>query len=257
MYFLRWATYGHHFDRVSNLLAVAKSSTIKANGIDLILKPFLDDLKTLYKVGITLQFNKKDELWKGALLAFLPTTLLHTSLAALKNPFLLLTDFAVRDKEYSQNHFRESQFILRSPESHAEQCCRLNGPNRLQVSVEYGINRHSSLDSLPYFSVIECMPHDIMHNLFEGVIPYEMKLLIHHCTSKSYITVNHRLSAFDFGYSEIGDRPALIQDGSKLRQTESQMWLLAIVFPLLVGDLIPRDDCHWKCFLKLLKICQT
>ena len=27
-------------------------------------------------------------------------------------------------------------------------------------------------------------------------------------------------------------------------------------FPLLVGDLIPRDDYHWKCFLKLLKICQ-
>ena len=46
------------------------------------------------------------------------------------------------------------------------------------------------------------------------MIPYEMKLLIHHCTSKSYNTVNH--PAFDFGYSKIGDRPALIQDGSKL-----------------------------------------
>lgn len=34
------------------------------------------------------------------------------------------------------------------------------------------------------------------------------------------------------------------------------MWLLARVFPLLVGDLIPRDDSNWKCFLKLLKICE-
>lgn len=34
------------------------------------------------------------------------------------------------------------------------------------------------------------------------------------------------------------------------------MWLLARIFPILVGDLIPRDDSYWDCFLKLLKICE-
>ena len=34
------------------------------------------------------------------------------------------------------------------------------------------------------------------------------------------------------------------------------MWLLARIFPLLVGDLVPRDSPHWHCFLKLLKICE-
>ena len=56
------------------LLIVAKSPTIKVNGIDSILKPFLDDLKSLQDVGITIEVNGKDEIWKGALLAFQPTS---------------------------------------------------------------------------------------------------------------------------------------------------------------------------------------
>ena len=48
------------------LLMVAKSSTIKINGIDSFLKPFLDDLKSLQDVGITIEVNGKRELWKGA-----------------------------------------------------------------------------------------------------------------------------------------------------------------------------------------------
>ena len=124
--------------------------------------------------------------------------------------------------------------------------------DRLNVS---GINS----ESIPHFSVISGMPHDIMHDLYEGVIPYELKLLIQHCIAKSYFkleTLNHRLRAFDFGYSEIGDSPASIDCDSKLRQTASQMWLLARVFPLLVGDLIPREDKNWECYLRLLKICE-
>lgn len=84
------------------------------------------------------------------------------------------------------------------------------------------------------------MLHDIMHDLFEGVISYELRLLVDYCSiTQSYFsiaTLNHQITSFDYGYSEIGDKPALIHE-SKLRQTASQMWLLARIFPLLVGDL--------------------
>lgn len=69
------------------LLVVAKSSTIKVNGIDCILKPFLDDLKTLYNTGITIQFGGKDEVWKGALLAFLADNLASHELGGFKESF--------------------------------------------------------------------------------------------------------------------------------------------------------------------------
>ena len=34
----------------------------------------------------------------------------------------------------------------------------------------------------------------------------------------------------------------------------SQMWLLGRILPAMIGHLIPLDDEHWECFLKLLHI---
>ena len=51
-----------------------------------------------------------------------------------------------------------------------------------------------------------------------------------YCIDKSYFeltTLNYRLKAFNFGYTEIGDRPAPIVEVHRLRQSASQMWLLA------------------------------
>jgi len=33
-----------------------------------------------------------------------------------------------------------------------------------------------------------------------------------------------------------------------------QVWNLATLLPLLVGDLIPEDEPHWECFLLLIEI---
>ena len=54
------------------------------------------------------------------------------------------------------------------------------------------------------------MPHDIMQNLYAGIVPHEMKLLVNYCVSKEYFdlnTLNSHLNAFDFGYTETGDKP--------------------------------------------------
>lgn len=224
------------------------------------MKPFLDDLKVLHDVGLTLEYAGKEEVWKGALLAILADNLASHELAGFKESFSFARRFCrscLTDKDYSQSHFLEREYVVRNRQLHEQHCNHLDGPNRATMSVEYGINRRSSLDSLSYFSVVECMPHDIMHDLFEGVIPYEMKLLLKHCMDKSHFninTINYRLGAFDFGYSELRDKPAPIDNDLKIRQTASQMWLLSRIFPLLLGDLISRDDCYWKCFLKLLRI---
>ena len=58
----------------------------------------------------------------------------------------------------------------------------LEGPLEAHYSTNFGINRHSILEDIPGFSVATCIPHDIMHDLFEGVVPYELKLFIAYCT---------------------------------------------------------------------------
>ena len=44
----------------------------------------------------------------------------------------------------------------------------------------YGVNRSSILDEVPGFSIINGLHHDIMHDLFEVVVSYEIKLLLQH-----------------------------------------------------------------------------
>ena len=115
------------------------------------------------------------------------------------------------------------------------------------TSVEYGINRSSVLDDIPYFSVAENLSHDVVHDLFEGVLPYEIKLLLAHLvhtTSLTIATLNDRIRRFDFGYSERSDVPTEIDEKTlksptqKIRQSASKMWLFAVTLPLIIGDLV-------------------
>ena len=115
-----------------------------------------------------------------------------------------------------------------------------------------------------YFSLFESeLAYDVMHDLLEGVASLEMCLLLKHCiVSKQYRTLdqyNYRLTHFDYGYTEsskpspIASRSVLLSAKS-LRISASQSLLLIRILPLIIGDVVPRDDQNWKCFLLLAKI---
>ena len=92
-----------------------------------------------------------------------------------------------------------------------------------------------------------------------------MKLLLTHLVNANYFTIstlNDRLRRFDFGYIEQSDIPSMFDEKTflknpeqKIRQSASKMWLLAIMLPLLVGDLVPEDCEEWNLFIILLRIC--
>ena len=78
-----------------------------------------------------------------------------------------------------------SLLLLMGKTEHFMEAELLHGPLLSHFSTSYGINRQSILMDIPGFSVISSLPHDIMHDLFEGVVPYELKLLIRHCVQQS------------------------------------------------------------------------
>ena len=99
----------------------------------------------------------------------------------------------------------------------------------------------------------------MMQDVLEGVVVKELTLLLKHCISNKYVTLeeyNRSLIHFDYGYSET-DRPAPILSSSRflesetkeLKLTASQSLLLARIFPLLIGDKVPMDDVHWQVYL--------
>ena len=113
-------------------------------------------------------------------------------------------------KETFKLWFNSSQFILRSKAEHEVQCQFLEGPLKAHYSKCYGINRRSSLMDLDSFSLTEGgLPHDAMHDIFEGIASQEVLLLLIHCIDAHYFTLeefNQRLIRFDYGYTET-DKP--------------------------------------------------
>lgn len=117
------------------------------------------------------------------------------------------------------------------------------------MSVTYGINRPSALSGLSHFHPIECFPFDIMHVLFEGVVPLEVEKLLAHLIDEeslfSTVTLNHRLKYHNYGYSEADTKPTPIERASpgvyKIKQSGVSTCLYIIQYILVPWFLqLPR-----------------
>ena len=253
--------------RVIQLLVAATAPMIEKYGIDSILEPFVRDLKLLATTGITVTINNTDRTFRGALLVFLADNLASHLLGGFKLSF----SFALRicrtcnvTNDTYKSISSSRRLKLRSDSQYMDQCKLLDGPLRDHYSKLYGINRCSVLSEIPFYSMFSGgLPHDIMHDVFEGVAPVEMSLLLRHCIlDEKYLRLddyNYALHHFDFEYTEnnkpplIGNRSILV-DGKALKISASQCLLLVRILPFLIGDVIPNHDSNWKCFLILLKI---
>ena len=88
---------------------------------------------------------------------------------------------------------------------------QLNGPLSAEDSVTYGNNATSPLNSIHNFHVAKSqIPQDVMHVLFEGVLPLETKLMLNSFMGDGYITLellNQRVCHFACGRSEAKNIP--------------------------------------------------
>ena len=243
--------------------AIARSAIIQKHGMNWFLKPFVNSMLQLGNEGLSVSINGKECHFKVGTLAFLADTLAAHALGGFKESMSFayhICRSCLATTEQIQSNFLESDFELQNAEEHQRQLSMLDDA----TSVQYGINRASELDQIPHFSVAQNLPHDIMHDLFEGVLPYEMKLLLTFLVNAKYITIsslNDRIRWFDFGYIECSNKPTELDERSfknssqKIRQSASKMWLLSVALPLLIGDLIPEDCEEWILYNLLLRIC--
>ena len=192
------------------IATVATNPVIQRHGMNLFLKPFVDSVKTLSNHGLSVNLKGENRHFKVGILilTFLADTLAAHALGGFKESMSFshrICRSCMATTEQIQSSFVESDFVLRSSQNHENQVQELTGASHAANSIEFGINRQSLLDDIPHFSVAENLPHDIMHDLFEGVVPYEMKLLIMHLVNEKYftmVTFNDRLRRYDFGYTE-------------------------------------------------------
>lgn len=73
-------------------------------------------------------------------------------------------------KPFSQFFVVQSE--LRELHEHRRECVLVEEDvgGKSGYSTTYGINKRSILMDLPYFDVTKCLPFDIMHTIYEGII---------------------------------------------------------------------------------------
>ena len=254
--------------RAINLIACAEHPVILKHGIDCILEPFICDLNTLASQGLSVTINKCERKFTGALVCFLSDNLASNLLGGFKESFSFSFRFCrscLATSTSFRQHFTSESFKNRNDTDHIAHCSEVESSLGDHYSKTHGVNRRSNLMNVLHFSLFNGgLPHDVMHDALEGVVQYEIKLLIKHCIMDchyfSLAEYNRRLLVFNYGANET-DKPTatitreiLLSDNKKFHLSSSQALLLCHLLPLIIGDCIAEDDSHWKCYLLLLKI---
>ena len=159
-----------------------------------------------------------------------------------------------------KQHFSEDPVSVGEPRTkrHYEGCVnRLHlDPNGVSVM---GIKGNSQFNQLRHFHVCDGLPPCLGHDLFEGVVSYDVMLYLKYMinTEKWFDAdlLNKRITEFGFHGTDKGDIPAQINITSKrLSGHAVQNWTFIRFLPLLIWDKVDTDDDVWRVLLKLQEI---
>ena len=103
---------------------------------------------------------------------------------------------------------------MRTREKHLHDCDTLEADvnSTADTSRELGINYRSALFELEHFDVDVLLP-DVMHDILEGTLQYEAKLILQHAVALKYMSYpkfESGLAGLELGYMEADNKPSQI-----------------------------------------------
>jgi hypothetical protein len=100
-----------------------------------------------------------------------------------------------------------------------------------------------------------------MHDLYEGIVPVELNLLLKYFIKKNYITLeylNREILSYNYGPLDHTNKPGKILFGPKkqlkIRMKAAKMTCFVRYLPFIIGKKIPYNDPGWKIFTSLSRI---
>lgn len=160
-------------------------------------------------------------------------------------------------REDADTLFSESQLRLRTKDSYDE-AVSLIGTSQHNVQLT-GIKRSCPLNALHHWHVTENFVVDVMHDILEGIAPFELSLIFNKLSQDkqcnfSLEKLNSAITSFNYSLADKNSQPPTVLCCNSIRMTASEMWCFLRNLPLLIGGLIPRDQPHWRLLLMLLDI---
>lgn len=120
--------------------------------------------------------------------------------------------------------------------------------------------RSSPLTQVRSYNVMTCHPPDIAHDIFEGVGPLTMSLVLTDiCVHKKVVslnTINNIIKSFHYSRVDETNKPRVLsmKNGRVVvRQSMSECWTLLRLLPLMIGHLVPRCRA-WTVFVLYVRI---
>lgn len=236
-----------------SLLIMCKSADLKYFTLQKILEPFLSDMKELSHTGIEVPG-----------LGVVPCGVFCVAGDNLGSHFLggyvecfrgssaFICRHCHATGEEINKITHEDRCYLRSQSTYNSSSSLIAASNSNSVD---GVKLDSPLNELPGFHVQEGLPPDIMHDLFEGIVPYEIKLILSNLKLMGYVTadvLNMRICHFPFNANDVKNKPVEQPlDFKTIVGTAAQKWCLLRFLPLLIGDLIPEGNKEWHLLLNL------
>lgn len=241
------------------LALLCREVDFKKYGQEKVFKRLLRDLKLLEETGVQV---KGGQIRKGSLACILGDNLGSHTIGGFVESF--------SSKHYCR-YCLLSSAEFQSGEPYALGKCR--SPTEYDRCVEHlqqsgedsfeGIKFNSLFNNLNYFHVCNPgLPPCLGHDLFEGVVDYDLKLYIDYWVNQrhwfTYQDLNRKLELFKFTGSDINNKPAQINSNkSRLGGNAVENWCLLKLLPILVGQqILDKSDNVWKQFLRLREIVQ-
>eukprot|EP00111_Clytia_hemisphaerica_P010042 TCONS_00029353-protein len=169
-----------------------------------------------------------------------------------------------------RNNFDRDSFQERDLTSHLEYCNDIENATtrkaRDTLSTEHGINCLSSLHVLPDFDVTKQFPHDIMHVMLEGVVPYECQRALSALMDQGLFTIgefNAQLDKFNFTATDLrskpeGLKPSVFVTGERnLKYSAENSRIFIKVLPFILEQFVHEEDPFLLFLLELSSIVST
>ena len=183
VYFMLGNVESKYLSSLRNIhpIIIAKSSVAKSYGYRKVLEPLTRDIGYLETEGIYVTTPDQETLhFKGGIATISADNLGSHEIGGFRRCFSSgrICRFCMCDYSDLRLKTSECQFQMRSQEEHCKQVSAVMDDQNL-VPV-FGVHQDSPFPGLKSFSVIDSLPHDIMHDIMEGVIRTTLDVILEH-----------------------------------------------------------------------------
>lgn len=272
VYFLLGNIHTRHWSQRPSvhLALLVRTQLVKKHTLEKIMKPLITDIQWLETEGLKVNFCGADTIFKGTVATISGDNLAIHEIGGFRQCFSSgkMCRHCLIDSKNLHKYVSEEKSVLRTAEVHAGHLASIK-KDKTQIKT-YGVKGDSVFNSLKFFSVTQCLPPDIMHDVLEGLCPINIRIVLQSLIQNTGLTikvVNERLDSFVYSKHDVLTKPVHLQDDfmstGKIVGSASQNWCFFRNLPFLIGDFIEVNqntgECYdyWQLHLLCREICKV